>query len=858
MKDKKKDLEIIRYNPSISFGLDTNQINERIENKLVNKVKNTSEKSYFKIIFDNIFTFFNIIMIALAVLLVSVMKLEIITNLGFLLILAVNTTIGIYQECKCKKALKKLKLLHTSKIEVLRDGKVDQVLPDEILLDDILILKPGDQIPADCIIESDGEYEVNESLMTGESCSIKKKKGDLLLAGSYVVTGKIYCRADKIAENTYLHSIESKAKGFKKPKSMLISALNKIIKILVLTSIPVGIAVGWSELIKKGTEDAIMWGSLSIVYSVPAGMILLASVAMMVSVIKLSKKKTLTQDLYSVEALSRIDTLCLDKTGTLTDGTMTVEKVIFYNKDLETNGIISSYLSAFDSDNQTSRALVNKFGVKRKHKIKEVIPFSSERKYSAVHFDRVGTYILGAPEYLTKNEEVLKIVQDYAEHGLRVVILIKSNKSIKELKDTKIATTKDVMAMFILRDNIRKGVTDTIKWFNENDVNIRVISGDNVKTVAYIAKQCGIKNSDKYIDLSTIDTTDKELFRHTILTHQIYGRVNPDQKAQIVDILREEGHIVGMTGDGVNDVISLKKADCSIALGSGAPATKNISNFILLDDDFNNMKDAVLQGRGVINNVQRSSSLFVMKDILWLIMMILPIILGISHVFESTVISLVNLLITGLGSLCLALEPSTERIKGDFYHTVFNKALIAGIYMSLPIIFIHIYAFISCGINPVEEVEALLGNMVPIMGLCITIAGFIIFYNICRPFTKYRAIIFLMTLILTILLLFAVPDFFLLNGTEFMQELLAYGNLWEAIKAIFYNMFSLEIYREFAWQQWVIVGSFLLLSSVLYIITTKIVNKVYELRNRKESEIESLGDVVDKIKTKIKERRKSK
>lgn len=847
---KNKPSEIIRYNTDIKTGLDDNQIKNRIECKLVNKVKNSSGKSYFRIVFDKLFTFFNIMMIALAVVLLIVKGLEAITNLAFLLILLCNTIIGIYQECKCKHTLHKLKLLNTNKIEVIRNGKSVEILPEEILLDEILILKPGDQVPADCIVESDGIYEVNESLMTGESCSIKKKKGDLLLAGSYIITGKCYCRADKIAEDTYLHSIENKAKGFKKPKSMLIKALNKIINMLVLISIPVGLIVGWTEAVKTGlSEQGIFWGSLSIVYSVPAGMILLASVAMMVAVIKLAKKKTLTQDLYSVEALSRIDTLCLDKTGTLTDGTMAVEKVIFYNKDLEHNGIISSYLSAFDTDNQTSRALVNKFGTDREYEIKNIIPFSSERKYSAVEFEKAGTYILGAPEYLTTNEEILKLVEQYTSNGLRVVVLVKSDKKFKDIKETKISTTKQVMAMFILRDNIRKGVVDTIKWFNENDVDVRVISGDNVKTVAYIAEQCGIRNSDKYIDLSTVK---KEDFKQVVLTHWIYGRVTPEQKAEIVDILRDEGHIVGMTGDGVNDVISLKKADCAIALGSGAPATKNISNFILLDDNFNNMKDAVLQGRGVINNVQRSCSLFVMKDILWLIMMIMPIIFGVTHIFESTVMSIVNIFITGIGSVLLTLEPSTERIKGDFYNSVLTKAFVAGVYMSLPLLFIHIYSFIRCGLNPVA-VASMLGKMVPVMALCITVAGFIIFWYMCRPFTKYRKWIFSIILCMVILLLLAVPDFFLLNGTEYMKELISYGGLWPAIVAIANNLFSFSIYSQFCLDQWIIISVFLLTSSLLYIATNKVINKIHEIRHKeRDEEIQSLGDVIDKFKNKKK------
>lgn len=844
---KKEPKQIIRYNPNINSGLDDNQIKERIENKLVNKVKNSSEKSYLKIIFDNVFTFFNIIMVALAAVLMIVNGWSAITNLSFLLILTCNTCIGIYQECKCKRTLNKLKLLHTSKLDVIRNRKVEQILPEQILLDDIIILKPGDQVPADCIIESEGTYEVNESLMTGESCSIKKSKGDLLLAGSYIITGKIYCRADKIAEDTYLHSIESKAKGFKKPKSMLISALNKIIKMLVFISIPLGMVVGWTELIKVNKKVALSWFSLSIVYSIPAGMLLLASVAMMIAVMKLASKKTLTQDLYSVEALSRIDTLCLDKTGTLTDGTMTVEKVIYFNKDLQNGGIISSYLSAFDTDNQTSRALINKFGTERTLTIKNTLPFASERKFSAVEFEKQGVYILGAPEYLTTDEKLLQQVEEYTSNGLRVVMLIKTNQDINKLDKIKL-NNKQVMAMFVLRDNIRKNVADTIKWFNENDVDIRVISGDNVKTVAYIAKQCGIKNSNKYIDLSTLKDADKETFRHQILTHQIYGRVTPDQKAQIVDILRAEGHIVGMTGDGVNDVISLKKADCSIALGSGAPATKNISNFILLDDDFNNMKDAVLQGRGVINNVERSSSLFIMKDVLWIIMMIIPIIFGIAHYYDSSVITIVNVLITALGSLCLTLEPSTERIKGDFYKSVMSKALVAGVYLALPTLFVHIYAFIQCGVNPAAVVD-MLKLLNPVVSICTTIGGFVIFSNICKPFTTYRRIVYSLIFLIAIGLFVIAPNFFIMPGMEFMNQLLTnYSSADEVISAIFFNF---DGYVKLGYN-WIIVGVFLVFSSILYILTNKIVTYFTEKKYQKESEINSLGDIIDKIKQKIK------
>ena len=861
----KEPKQITRYNPSIENGLDDNQIKERLDNKLYNKVKSASEKSYFKIVFDNIFTFFNIMMVVIAALLVTIVGPKIITNLGFLGVLIINTTIGIYQECKCKKKLNSLKLLHISPIQAVRNKEIIEILPEQILLDDIIILKPGDQVPADCIIESDGEYEVNESLMTGESCSIKKKKGDTLLAGSYIITGKIYCRADKIAKDTYLYSIESRAKGFKKPKSMLVNALNSIIKTLVFIAIPVAIIVGWHEYFNfdptiaepdaSAWGNAIKWSMLSIIYSIPAGMLLLASIAMMIAVMKLASKKTLTQDLYSVESLSRIDTLCLDKTGTLTDGTMTVEKVLYFNKDLQSNGIISSYLSAFDTENQTSKAMINKFGTERLIEIKNTLPFASERKFSAVEFEKQGVYILGAPEYLTNDKTLLEQVEQYTSNGLRVIMLAKTSHSIDKLTKIKV-DNKQVMAMFILRDNIRKGVADTIKWFNDNDVDIRVISGDNVKTVAYIAKQCGIKNSNKYLDMSTLKGVDKETFRHEVLTHQIYGRVTPDQKAQIVDTLRAEGHVVGMTGDGVNDVISLKKADCSIALGSGAPATKNISNFILMDDDFNCMKDAVLQGRSVINNVQRSSSLFVMKNITWILMMIIPLLFNVPHYFEATVIGLIEFLVIGFGSVCLTLEPSTERIKGNFLETVLNKAITAGVYLALPMLFIHIYAFGSNGMALEKVIETLSSDRITaVVSICTTIAGFIVFWNICKPFSKYRAFVYCLITLIAVTLLLAVPEFFTMNGTEYLQSLLDnYSSIGDAMNGVLSNLFSFAVYKAFSWHEWTFIAAFLIFSSTLYLITNKIIEYFREKKYRKESNINNLGDVFVAIKNKLKKK----
>ena len=821
-KHKINEKEATRIDASIEQGLSEEVVNQRKLDGFVNISRSPTNKSYFQIVIGNIFTFFNILMFAVAALLLLLVGPRVVTNLMFLGIIICNLLIGTIQECKSKHTIEKLKLLSDSKSKVRRNGQDVEILPSEIVLDDVVILSPGDQIPVDGIILDTDILEVNESLLTGESVPVKKSKGDTVYAGSFIVSGINYIRADKIGNDTYIQSIESKAKQSKQPKSRLMLAINKIIRIMACIAIPLALIVFLNEFIHnvqnpfyyknaQGEQilapmfqrywgepsnftNAMFYGGTTIAYMIPCGMALLASVAMATGVVKLAQNKTLAQDLYSVELLSRVNTLCLDKTGTLTDGTMSVESFEIIDskvKEDELKKLISGYLFAFKSSNQTSIAMENKFGKEKNYEIEKTIQFSSSRKYSAVKFEGLGWYALGAPEYLTGDQAILTKVNEFAKNGLRVVLLsrVKDEFTNEDL----LPSNRENVAMFIIRDTIRPEVKPTMEWFRENDVDIKVISGDNVGTVSYIAKQSGIANWDKCVDMSKI--TDKDDLDEIVMNNSIFGRVSPDQKADIIAILKKHDRITGVTGDGLNDLLAFKQADCSIALANGAAATKNVANLILLDSNFANMKEAVFQGRRVVNNIQRSSSLFVMKDFLWLFITLLPIILGVQHIIQPTVMTMVNIFITGIASVFVALEPDKTRVKGNFFKNVSKTAIVSGFYMFIPVFLIMLYCIISqvsrSGSFNVDLMKTTFENgeikefgWVPLMALCITIGGFIIFFENCRPFTKFRKILYACTLVVVLLVLYLIPEFFIISGTD-MLHVVAHDHI--------VNIFTYEI-----------------------------------------------------------------
>ena len=849
--------EIKRFNPSLEAGLDNAAVDYMQSVGKVNIAKNPTNKTYKRIIFGNIFTFFNILMFAIAGLLFLVVGKKVVTNLLFIVIIVCNLLIGTIQECKSKHTIEKLKLLNDSKIKVRRGGEDIEVLPSEIVLDDVVILNPGDQIPADCEILETEIIEVNESLLTGESVPVKKSKGEMVYAGSFVVSGSLAVRADKVGNDTYIQSIENKAKVSKQPKSRLMIAINKIIRNMTVIAIPLAVIVFVNEMLYRINNNPDLlpmmphyWGETSIIseatfysgvtiaYMVPCGMALLASVAMATGVVRLAQEKTLAQNLYSVESLSRVNTLCLDKTGTLTDGTMMVEDFKILDKEYneeKLNKLISSYLSAFKANNQTSTAMINRFGNNSAYKINQTIQFSSARKYSAVKFDELGWFVLGAPEYLTSDKQILDAVNEYASNGLRVVLFSAVDEEFKD--EEKIPSKKHNVAMFIIRDNIRPEVKDTMLWFRENDVDIKVISGDNIGTVSYIAKQSGIANWDKAVDLSKLGPNDN--LEEIVLNNSIFGRVNPDQKAEIIAILKKHDRVVGVTGDGLNDLLAFKQADCSIALANGAAATKNVANLVLLDSNFANMKEAVFQGRRVVNNIQRSSSLFVMKDYLWLFITVLPMLLGLPHMIQPTVMSVVNIFITGFASLFVALEPDKTRVTGNFYKNVTKRALLAGFYMFIPIVLATAYVIISQLIEKqsynlsvfqteFDNGEIISFGWMPVMVLCVTISGFIIFFHNCRPFTKFRKILFGAILALVVLILYLAPEFFIISGTEMLGQVGGIAKIFPYIFGHIGRNATLGLFRTMSLEQLLFIVVYTLLAYPLYLLNEKFVGKFVE------------------------------
>ena len=861
-KFHKVNKEAERFSPSIEEGLNEEIVNQRKLDGFVNVAKNPTNKSYFQIIIGNIFTFFNILMIAVATLLLLLVGPKVVTNLLFLGIIVCNLFIGTIQEIKSKHTIEKLKLLNDSKSKVRRNGKDEEVHPTEIVLDDVVVLAPGDQIPVDGILLDDQMVEINESLLTGESVPVKKTKGDMVYAGSFVVSGIGYIKADKIGNDTYIQSIERKAKLSKQPKSRLMLAINKIIKTMAFIAIPLSLVVFVNELLQGirmnqmlpvdkqlplfpstwGEEtimtNAIFYSGTAIAYMIPCGMALLASVAMATGVVKLAQNKTLAQDLYSVELLSRVNTLCLDKTGTLTDGTMSVEEYRLLDKSIsesELEKLISSYLSAFKATNQTSKAMNARFGSIKHFDIENTIQFSSARKYSAVKFKQFGWYALGAPEYLTKDKDILSQVNYYAQNGLRVVLLSKINGEFKD--ENELPENREIIAMFIIRDTIRPEVKPTMEWFRENDVDIKVISGDNIGTVSYIARKSGIANWDKCFDMSTL--TEEDNLEEIVLNNAIFGRVTPDQKAEIISILKKHDRITGVTGDGLNDLLAFKQADCSIALANGAAATKNVANLILLDSNFSNMKEAVFQGRRVVNNIQRSSSLFVMKDFLWFFITIMPILFGIAHIVQPTVMSVVNIFITGIASLFVALEPDKTRVKGNFYKNVTKTGIVSGFYMFIPVFLITSYflttRILSTGTFNLNEMTVKIVNgevtefgWVTLMSLCISICGFIIFFENCRPFTKFRKVLFACTLGLVLLTLYLLPEFFIISGTDMLKE--GAGSKIMNIFAYQINHIvpnaRFALYRTMTLEQIIFLIVFTLVSYPLYFLNKKLIGKL--------------------------------
>lgn len=675
-------------------GLSYEQVKQRQAEGKINYDTTLPTKSIKKILYDNFFTLFNVINLILGIAIFSVGSYK---NMLFLGIIIINTTISTFQEIHSKRVIDKLAIMASNKAKVIREGKKQEISIYELVLDDIIELSTGSQIATDSII-LEGEVQVNESCITGEPDCIDKKQGDNILSGSYVTSGKCIARVEHIGEENYTAKISSGAKYIKKINSEIMKSLNQIIKFLTFAIIPIGIALFYTQLQIEDTtyKQAVVKSVAGIIGMIPEGLVLLTSTVLAVSIIRLSKTKVLVQELYCIETLARVDTLCLDKTGTLTEGCMEVKDFLPVNKTkAEMKNIMINIAMASEDENATIEAIRNYFTKPESlWTAKKKVAFSSQTKWSGITFEEKGTFILGAPEIVLKeaypqNKEVMdKYIKDY-----RVLVITHSTETLngKELPEN-----MELIGYIFLLDKIRKEAKQTLKYFEKQGVDIKIISGDNPVTVSKIAKQVGVKNYQKYIDMTTVKS--REETQKVVKTYTIFGRVSPTQKKELVEALQEEGRTVAMTGDGVNDVLALKTADCSIAMANGSDATKSISQLILLDSNFASMPKVVAEGRRTINNIERSATLFLVKTIYSGLLAVMFLILGEAYPFVPIQMSLIGTVTIGLPSFLLALEPNRERIQGNFLKNVIVKAMPVGLTVVLNI-------FVLAMLNKMEMIS---------------------------------------------------------------------------------------------------------------------------------------------------------
>lgn len=712
-------------------GLTNEQVQERIAEGKVNVNENPNTRTYKQIILENTLTFFNFLNIALLVLVLFVRSYK---NSMFMGIILINTVIGIIQEIRAKKTIDKLAILTESKTVVLREGKKWSISTEKLVLDDLIFLKTGDQVPADVKV-LEGTVEVNESLLTGESDNLSKSQGDELFSGSFVTSGEACCQVIHVGKDNYASQITSEAKEFKRHNSELRNSLNAILKVISIIIVPLGAMLFYKQYMIVGDtlKDSVVNMVAAVLGMIPEGLVLLTSVALTLGSMVLATKKTLVQELYCIETLARVDTLCLDKTGTITEGTMEVEDVQLYDTaqttvvqhtakfDPETgepvqnvsalkpevtvsaekeNGqiqetvnletvsqeerqklqeidhIMGNMMSVLHDQNATADALRKRFPSRNDLKLIHAIPFSSDRKYSGAVFEGRGTYLMGAAQFLFPegNEELLEHCSSYAQEGYRILVLAHSEQ---ETKGTERPTGLEPMGLFLITDVIREEAPDTLAFFDSQGVDLKVISGDDPVTVSAIAKKAGLKNANHYIDATTIKTSEE--MQRAVAECSVFGRVTPQQKKQMVQALQSQKHTVAMTGDGVNDVLALKEADCSIAMAAGSDAAKNIANVVLLDSNFGAMPHIVNQGRRVVNNIRSAASMFLIKTIFSVLLSLITIFFGDAYPFEPIQMSLISACAVGIPTFLLTQENNYNKIDHTFLRHVFMNAFPAAV-----------------------------------------------------------------------------------------------------------------------------------------------------------------------------------
>lgn len=752
----------------IKTGLTNEEVQERINNNQINHdttIKTKSIKDIFKTNICTLFNFLNLFL-GLIILLVGSYK-----NLLFLGTILCNTTIGILQEIKSKKTIDKLSLVSEKVAKVLRN-KQEIIIPVvDIVKDDIILLEIGNQIVTDCEIR-DGEVEVNESLITGEIDPIKKKQGDILLSGSFIVSGKCTAQVIHVAEENYTYKISKDAKYIKQANSEIMISLKKIIKIISYLIIPIGILFFYKQMcIETNTiQNAILNTTAALIAIIPDGLMLLTSTVMAISVIKLSKYKVLIQELYCIENLARVDTICFDKTGTLTKGTMHIKDYIKI-KEENIDEIIKEICYNLDNHNATMNALTNKYGKSNNLQAKEIIPFSSEKKYSAVVFD--DTYAIGAPEYVLKNipDNIKELLNKYEDYR---ILLLAKGKNMKSLEP---------LGIFLIEDELRNDAKETIEFFEKNDVEVKIISGDNPKTVSKIAKKLGLSFWNEYID--TTNLTEEELFEIAD-KYKIFGRVTPQGKKILIKSMQKNNHTVAMTGDGVNDVLALRQADCAIAVKEGSDAARNVAQLVLLNSDFKSIPKIVLEGRRTINNIERSASLFITKTLYATFLLLLFLFVDRSYPFMPIQLTLTSTFTIGIPAFILALEPNNERIKKNFLLNVIKVAIPTALTITFNMILLIITANITNITNQTISTIAV---------LLLATTGFMHIYRISKPLNLIRTTLLIMMIISFIIAILGFESLFSLSIID--NGILAIYLILMLFSYLFFNIITKTFNRIF-------------------------------------------------------------
>lgn len=877
-KNKKQTLKIEpeRFNPSYETGLNDIQIDLRKEQGLTNKIIKKTGKSYFKIIVGNFCTLFNFIYLIIFILLFSSQKMVnkiSITNYTFLIIVFINILIGTIQEIKSKITISKLQLISTPTVTVVRNGEKKEVNVSDVVVDDIVFLTPGKEITTDSILVH-GEVEVNESQLTGESVPINKELGDTLYSGSFVVSGNCYCKVERVGEDNAIEKLSAQAKQYKKPNSQILNTVRGLIKVITVFLIVTGIVMIVQNYDFEGFKDStngfvrfiydnVYMGFLHKVFPnasndwyttinstctaligmIPSGLIMMTSAALVLGVIRLARHQTLVQDLYCVEMLARVDVLCLDKTGTITDGTMSVVNYIDLQKGkYDIKAIISHMNAALNETNSTAKALEKYFGLDASRVPSSVIPFSSDRKYSGAVFGDE-TFIIGAPEFVLKAgyDKYAQMVTEEANKGYRVLCLAVTKQDIVSSKLTK---SPKPIAFVLIEDQIRPEAAETIRYFRESGVEVKVISGDNPVTVSEVAKRVGIANAENYISLDGL--SDDEVYQ-VANQYTVFGRVKPNQKQIIVRSLKDHKKTVAMTGDGVNDILALKEADCSIAMASGSDAVRSVAQLVLLDSSFSSMPKVVDEGRRAINNVQQMAMLFLVKTFFVLTLVLLTVFGffkrtsgdGSFPFANPTQLLMIELFVIGIPSAFLTIQPNKNRVSGNFLWNVLQK--------SLPgVVAIVVAVIVTYSLHSVCNFDITVTKTIVVMTT--TLIGLMILYLACRPFTWQKVALFIT---MSVCCLFI--------STQSMYPTINIGSFalgdWIHEQFQLYNLISTFNSNG---QEYInltavllticlVAVSFIIMSVCSYIIT--IINKINLVRtlNKAKREVQIINDIEDYI-----------